>query len=189
MTEEREPDGWIITSTGRKFWPVQPRAEDVLIDDIAHALAQCARYAGHAPMFYSVAEHSIYVSRWVLECGLVIPRLRLFALLHDAAEAYLGDMTRPLKRRMPQYREVEDRVMACVWDRFGFTATEIDRFTAPTKIADGALLATERCQFFKDKHPIDWTPPGRPIDQYIACMPWEIARAAFLERFYELGGK
>lgn len=82
---------WILTYTGRKFWPLEPKAEDVCIEDIAHALSNICRYGGHSKHFYSVAQHSWLVSYLVHEDNA------LWGLMHDAAEAYIGDMVSPLK--------------------------------------------------------------------------------------------
>src|SRR5688572_18527016 len=85
---------WILTATGRSFWPLDPRADEICIDDIAQALAKVCRFGGHCCDFYSVAQHSVLVAHLVERSH---PQLALHALLHDAAEAYLGDFTQPLK--------------------------------------------------------------------------------------------
>src|ERR1039457_118422 len=85
-------DGFIGTFSGLRFWPLDPNPEKILIDDIAHALAHQCRFGGHASRFYSVAEHSVHVSR------LCPPEDALWGLLHDASEAYLVDLPRPLKQ-------------------------------------------------------------------------------------------
>jgi len=80
---------WIQTYTGKRFWPLDPRPEDVDILDIAHSLSLLCRFTGHTSSFYSVSQHSILVAQEVPK------RLRLWALFHDAAEAYIGDIARP----------------------------------------------------------------------------------------------
>src|SRR5262245_27549306 len=98
---------WMQTISGRKFWPLDPRPEEVCIEDIGHALSLVCRFGGHCHTFYSVAEHSVRVSllaedmakssaHWTDEN---IRMIALSGLLHDAAEAYIGDMVRPLKRQ------------------------------------------------------------------------------------------
>ncbi|MDO4254358.1 MAG: hypothetical protein Q4C81_04310 [Kocuria sp.] len=95
---------WMQTYTGRRFYPLDSRPEDVDVVDVAHALSMQCRYNGHVRLFMSVAEHCVLVSR------LVPSEHALWGLLHDATEAYVGDMVRPLKLHMPEYRAVEDRV-------------------------------------------------------------------------------
>lgn len=82
---------WMQTYTGRVFWPLEPRPEDVDIVDIAHALANLCRYGGHSKVFYSVAHHSVLVSQ------IVPPADALWGLMHDSAEAYVIDLIRPIK--------------------------------------------------------------------------------------------
>lgn len=107
--------GWIQTFTGVHFYPLDPRPCEILIEDIAHALSMQCRYSGHVNRFYSVAEHSIRVAE-------LVPReLRLLALMHDAAEAYLVDLPRPLKRYSDmgaEYKKIEDHLMIAVCERF-----------------------------------------------------------------------
>lgn len=82
------------TYSGRQFWPLCPHVEDVALEDIVHHLAGITRFGGAAPFRYSVADHSRLVSH------LAPPELKLAALVHDFAEAYVGDQIRPLKRYM-----------------------------------------------------------------------------------------
>ena len=103
--------GWIQTYTGKKFWPLDPRPEDVDIVDIAHALSMQCRFGGHCLRFYSTAEHSVYVSH---HCGSAA----LIGLLHDGSEAYLLDMLAPIKEYMPDYKAAEKRCQAAVYRAF-----------------------------------------------------------------------
>jgi hypothetical protein len=109
---------WMQTFTGRKFYPTAPLADDIDIVDIAHALSHLCRYAGHVDRFYSVAEHCVKVSEWV-EAVTGDTGAALEALLHDATEAYVVDVPRPLKVQLPDYRRAEGRVQLAVWQRFG----------------------------------------------------------------------
>src|SRR5579885_2784587 len=88
---------WIQTYCGVAFYPLDPRPEEILIEDIAHALSMLCRFTGHVKRFYSVAQHCVYVSH---RCD---PKDALWGLLHDAAEAYLNDISRPVKslRELP----------------------------------------------------------------------------------------
>lgn len=87
--------------------------DDICIEDIAHALSMICRYSGHVNRFYSVAEHSINVA------ALVPQHLKAQALLHDASEAYLGDVSAPLKELLPQYVMIEKRVQKIILNKFG----------------------------------------------------------------------
>jgi hypothetical protein len=104
---------WMQTVSGERFWPFDPRSEDISIVDIAHGLSNTCRYNGHTRPFYSVAQHSVLVSQ---NCS---PQNRRWALLHDAAEAYIGDMIRPIKKYFPLFIEIETRIMECVCEKYG----------------------------------------------------------------------
>jgi uncharacterized protein len=101
---------WIQTYTGKQFWPLSPLPEDIVIEDIAHALSMQCRFGGHVRTFYSVAQHSVHVSL------LVEPQYALWGLLHDAAEAYLVDLPRPIKKFSEMgllYQEIEAAGLDC----------------------------------------------------------------------------
>jgi len=104
---------YLTTITGRKFWPLDPSVNDIDINDIAWALSRICRYGGHTCIHYSVATHCIAVSYLVPE------EYALWALLHDASEAYVGDMVRPLKHMMPEYMAVEEKVVSTIAEAFG----------------------------------------------------------------------
>lgn len=127
---------WIQTFTGRQFWPLDPRPCDVDIADIAHALAHDCRFGGHCRRFYSVAEHSVLLSR------AVAPKFRLAALMHDAPEGYLRDLVRPVKRTMPAYRTAETAIWLAICARFDL-APELP---AAIHEADNRILVDERRQ-------------------------------------------
>ncbi|PZP60531.1 MAG: hypothetical protein DI604_31170 [Delftia acidovorans] len=137
---------FIQTYTGRKFWPMDPRADEVFIEDIAHALALQCRYAGHCLRFYSVAEHSVLMARHLLTThGRTAA---IYALLHDASEAYLVDVPRPVKPHLLGYAEAEGRVSDAVFARFRLTPA----LPQSVKDADNAILANE----IENMMPMDW---------------------------------
>ncbi|MFH1495895.1 MAG: phosphohydrolase, partial [Pseudomonadota bacterium] len=103
---------YVSTYLGNRFYPLEPRIDDVAIEDIAHGLAYQCRFNGQTSAFYSVAQHSLIVA------SLVPEELRFAALLHDAAEAYLGDMVKPLKVLLPSFSEIEDSVTRIIGERF-----------------------------------------------------------------------
>jgi 5'-nucleotidase len=129
---------YIRTFTGAKFYPLDPDPDFVRIEDIAHSLSLVCRWAGHVPHFYSVALHSIHVSRMV-DSGQA-----LAALLHDASEAYLGDMAKPVKLDMPDYNLAENRLMSTIALALGFDFPLTDQ----VKKADAAALFLEGVHFF-----------------------------------------
>jgi uncharacterized protein len=102
----------IMLKSGSWFDFCSPASSDFTIEDIAHGLANICRYAGQCKKFYSVAEHSILVSE-------IAVGFEFEALLHDAAEAFIGDITRPLKQLLPEYKKIESSVQRAVLGRFG----------------------------------------------------------------------
>lgn len=181
--EPRKGD-WMQTFTGRQFWLLDPRPDEVDILDIAHALSHLCRFAGHVRQFYSVADHSIRVSR----CALPGDRmLALGALLHDAAEAYVVDVPRPLKRFLPGYKEIEAGVARAIERRFDL---ETGIFDHPSvKHWDEALLATEARDLMGGESAGKWHLRAAVLPSIIVPRTSEEARMAFLERFDALGGK
>jgi uncharacterized protein len=113
--QERERSGTIRTFTGKYVHPLDMKPDDVDIEDIGHALARLCRYNGHCGGFISVARHSIWVSQELPD------ELKLWGLLHDAPEAYLGDMTRPVKRQeaMEEFRAADERLEEVIAEKFG----------------------------------------------------------------------
>lgn len=170
---------WIRTFKGIEYWPLDPRPEDVLIEDIAHALANVCRYAGHTSRFYSVAEHSILVSR------LVAPELALAGLLHDATEAYVVDVPRPLKRYLTNYAEIEELNWQAVAAKFDLNPVMHESI----KNADNAILVTEMRIFMNGQKPktIYGNSNGLVVPEDIVpigMLPtW--GEAAFMTRFNE----
>lgn len=130
---------YITTFKGRKFYPFDPRFDDIDIDDICHALAQQCRFSGHTKEFYSVANHSVNVARF-LETHNNSNECILSGLLHDASEAYLVDVPSPLKKleQFYAYRSLERTVQNAITAKFGILEAHIS-----VKRADEILLATE----------------------------------------------
>ncbi len=176
-----DDETWIQTYTGRQFWPLDPRADDVHIDDIAHALALVCRYTGHCRLPYSVGQHSLYVASIVERTGGDRKHV-LTALLHDAAEAYTADIARPLKKSMPQFAEIEHRLETVIAERFGL----IFPFPDCVKTADNIMLATERRDLMAEP-PRPWKTYGvEPELWRIPTMIWREVELAFLQRFKDL---
>jgi uncharacterized protein len=123
----------IRTATGKWFNVFSPTSDMICIEDIAHALAHQCRFGGHLPKFYSVAQHS------VLTAVLVAPENKLAALMHDASEAYLIDVPRPIKNKLANYKEIEGSVMTLIAAKFGFQWPLHDE----VKRADETMLQKE----------------------------------------------
>lgn len=175
MNPDFTPDPWVQTYTGRAFWPLNPSPDDVDIIDIAHALSLKCRYSGHCDRFYSVAEHSVLVSR-------IVPSLE--ALLHDAGEAYspFGDIPRPIKHHVPWARPIDDAIDAAIAEHFGL------EWPWPTavKVADAMILADEKAALMKPGR--DWQLPYPATGARIECWSPKRAELEFLRRFRELEG-
>jgi hypothetical protein len=177
---------WIQTYTGKAFDLLEPTADMVCIEDIAHHLALINRFTGATAAPYSVAQHSVL-------CSLIVPpELGLTALLHDAAEAYCTDVSRPLKEAMraiddggTAYDEVAQRIEVAIGNRFGIDVANIDR---RVKAADMTMLATERVHLHHSA-PKEWDINVTPHvfrESEIAPWHWAIAEGRFLARFREL---
>jgi len=167
---------WMQTYTGKAFYPFDPRPEDFDIEDIAHALSMLCRYGGHCLYFYSVAEHCVLMS-----C-VAARENALWALMHDATEAYIGDMIRPLKWHMPKFKEVEDVLMDHIAEVFGLSRPMPEEI----KILDNSMLAMER-NHIMSKPPYSWEltedAPGGTSPFF--WTPYE-AETAFLNRYSDL---
>lgn len=169
---------WIATYSGKMFDLVNPEPDGVMIADIAHALSLQCRFAGHVREFYSVAQHSVIVStmvprQWALE-----------ALLHDAAEAYIGDITRPLKGLLRgEWALIESRIQQAVCERFGLS--DPTEWPASIELADTIALAGERRDLLPSGPEWDMRLPPPPVAVIAPVMP-PIAERMFLRRFQEL---
>lgn len=166
---------WMQTYTGRQFWPLDPEPAEIDILDIAHSLSMQCRYAGHCRNFYSVAEHCVLLSL------AVEPEHAFWALMHDASEAYLVDIPRPVKPALVNYRNVEDRMMLAICARFGL-APDMPR---AVKEADNRILADEAAQNMS-RPPVPWADTGAPLG--VTLQFWTPAKAQdqFMARFREV---
>ena len=175
---------WIQTYRGERFYPFDPREEEIHIEDIVHALALTCRFNGHCRVFYSVAEHSVRVSQ------LCPPGQELAGLLHDAAEAYLADIPRPVKwgPGMEAYRRTETALQAAINHRFGLPGA----IPKAVRASDDLLLATEaRDLMGVQERGIYWTSLAdvQPLPERIEPWSWQEAEQRFLGEFRELIGQ
>ena len=178
----RERGEWLHTYKGIRFYPSAPQMDEIDIEDIGHALANVCRFGGHVKEYYSVAQHSVIVS------NIIKPGFEKEGLLHDAPEAYIGDMVRPIKRVSEvgkAFKKVENIVAAAIMEKFGVGALDSDE----VQIADDTILAMEARDILhgtkgwtlirKDITPLDWT---------IKPLPPKEAEKLFMNRYYELFG-
>jgi uncharacterized protein len=179
-------DPGIALPSGGYFKFLEPETSDFTIEDIAHNLSHIARYNGAARYHYSVALHSVNVSRLVPE------EFAFEALMHDAAEAFFGDMTSPLKRLCGDYCKLLEAGEAEVAKRFNLPFPH----SPEVKHADMQALWAEKSHLIPtaDNHPRaawpewdDYTLP-REVLKYVVLVemnPWE-AKRRFLDRYSEL---
>lgn len=168
----------ICTFTGREFFPLAPRVEDVDIYDIAHALSCMPRFAGHTRHFYSVAQHCLLVA------SLVPKDMALAGLLHDAAEAYLMDLPTPIKRLMPAYCRAEAKLLGVIGDAFRQRRGWAE--DVAIKQADRAALQIEHWNLMPTVAWWQKAPPPEGQLQILRPMSPAEAEGAFLEQFYYL---
>ena len=168
----------ILTASGHYFHLLEPEACEIHIRDIAHALSHICRFTGHVQTFYSVAEHCYHASY------LVPAEHALQALMHDAAEAYLGDVSSPLKQLLPQYKAIEARVEAAIFARLNLPAIPHPCI----KHADLVMLATERRDLMLHQGGETWTLLDgiEAMPMIITPMAPEQARHKFTNRFVDL---
>jgi|LSQX01.3.fsa_nt_gb 5'-deoxynucleotidase YfbR-like HD superfamily hydrolase len=143
---------YIGTYTGKKFYPLDPRPEDVCLEDIAHALSYINRFNGHTKDPYSVATHSLNVEFCIAEQGYDC-LIRLYGLLHDAAEAYCCDIPRPLKKFLPGYKEIEANIMDAIYKHFSLSAPS-EEICEIISEADNFVLSLEAQKYMHNIE--DW---------------------------------
>lgn len=176
----RSDHNYIRTYTGGKFWPLDPRVEDVKIEDIAHALSNLCRFTGHTRGFYSVAQHSVHVAE-------ILPlEAQAYGLLHDATEAYMADLARPLKHdpALAEYRRLEAVLELVICARFGVDPLNTS-IRSLVKEADELLLDAELRDLMAGADPKHAERSRAYVTRIVPVMPRD-SEAAFLARFYAL---
>lgn len=172
----------IKTYSGIMFDPIAPDPRLIRIEDIAHALSMLCRANGHFRSFYSVCRHSINCMREAEARGLS-PRVQLACLLHDASEAYLSDVTRPVKHCLPKYLEIEAPLQDTIWAKY------LDRPLTPEETAevfqiDDAMLYHEFVALMDTR--LSETEPqlrSKPVVEFTGFVQTE---QEFLRCFHEL---
>ena len=169
---------YIETYNGGRFYFLEPAADMLDVEDIAHALSMQCRYTGHIKSFYSVAEHSVHVSTLTGS---------LEGLMHDASEAYLTDIASPVKPHLHNYKKLEAVIMEVIAKKYGFPWP----LSEDTKDADAAQLKTEARHLLKSggKDWIDNFQTTRVRGIVPKCWSPKEAKAQFLRAFYHLTGE
>lgn len=166
---------WIQTYTGSKVNPLDPDPKTINIRDIAHALSNICRFTGHSSKFYSVAEHSYYVST------LVPQEYALHGLLHDASEAYLCDIAHPIKPYIRDYAEIENNLLDVIFKKFGLSAG----IPKVVEEVDLRMCYTEGLQIMPDT--TCWELQEKPYDKvFIRGLRPITAESIYLLRFERL---
>jgi len=173
---------WVLTYTGKQFDVKRPRLRDIDIRDIAHHLSLVCRFTGACAFHYSVAQHSLLVASQVPQ------ELKLEALLHDASEAYLADVSRPVKKleELRSYRDLDRRVQQAVFRRFGVRSLEEPHMalTNAVRTADNAALVTEGLALLP--YMKGWNTLGKPLKVRIAQRTPADVEQEFLATWEEL---
>lgn len=181
-TDQPRTGAWIQTYTGRAVYPMDMRPEDICIEDIAHALSMQCRYSGHCLRFYSVAEHSVLIARWLRQ---VSDAVALEGLLHDATEAYLADVPRPIKPFLVGYKEAEARAAEAIAQAFDLSMAGHPDIVHE---ADNRILHDERIQNMATSER-GWSLTGVRLGVTLQFWSPERAKAEFLALFEELYGE
>lgn len=187
LTRPQPQDGgrgpFIQIYPARKFFPFDPRPEDVFIESIAHGLSNICRYSGACDRHFSVAEHSTLIARYL--AVRYAPEVALAGLLHDAPECLsgFGDVGRPVKGRAPIIGETEDGIwQKAVAPRFGLPLD----IPAEVHEADSRILADE---IAANLAPMEWQARhDNPLGVNIRCWSPEKAEIEFLATFDALTG-
>jgi len=171
-----ESEMWVQTYTGRRFTPTKPIINSIVLEDIAHALSMQCRFNGHILKFYSVAQHSVLASYICDE------KDKLYALLHDASEAYLSDISRPIKTKLIEYNNLEKILQDAICKRFNLP-TEMPE---SVKKADDILLMTEARDLLSTVRSGWGYDHITPLPFKITPMSQQESKELFIKRYCEL---
>lgn len=177
--------GWMQTYTGRAYDPFRPRAEDIDVADIAHAMAIIPRYNGHTRIPYSIGHHSLLLLDYFRSQKYADATV-VEALMHDAHEVYVQDIIRPVKSGLPDYRALERRNRSVLCERFGL----FDHLPEVVHRADMAIMLDEqRALMLPPPKPWDGL-PSEPLGVDVAAMaqmPWRSVEDRLLVEFARYG--
>ncbi len=177
--------GCIETFSGKMIYPLKPEENDIIIDDIAHSLSMQCRFNGHCKCFYSVAEHSVNTAKVAEMLFPNIPQIVIFSLLHDASEAYLCDIPRPIKSSFTDYLDWEKRLSDVILNKFAYRIPSEKEEELILK-ADNIMLATESYELTFSKG-ADWGLSEQILNDIdLFCWTPEEAKKKFLQKFEKL---
>lgn len=181
------PGDWILTRSGHRFYPLDPRPQDIALDDIAYSLANQCRWTGHCRRHYSIAQHACYVA---LTVEAILPSLARAALHHDSAEAYVGDMARPWKRLLQvkmgdesvaSVNEIENHILGVIFWQLEM-APPIPTEWRTIHHVDNRVMQTERLHLLPADDAPGWALLGDVIPGLeIATWTPEAAARNFLD--------
>lgn len=176
---------YITTYGGTHFEPVNPRAEDIHITDIAHALSLLCRGNGHVKHFFSVGQHCINCAVEAVARGYS-GRVCLACLLHDAGEAYMSDVTRPFKKYLPEYKVYEEKLLSVIYEKYlgSPLSKEENRFV---KLVDDDMLYFDLLHLLGEMS--DREEPKMMSEFSLDFVPFEEVEQEYLRLFEELTGR
>lgn len=134
---ENKDNAWINTYSGKRFFPLNPRKEDLSLVDIAHSLAHQCRWTGHCRFHFSISQHSCYAYDFCED-----EEAKPWALFHDSPEAYLVDVARPIKAHLGGYKDFENKIAEVVIEEYSLPFSH--RIETVVKKIDSDLLVLER---------------------------------------------
>ncbi|MEA2011983.1 MAG: phosphohydrolase [Verrucomicrobiota bacterium] len=174
---------FIETFSGKVINPSNPNVDFIDIEDIAHSLSLQCRFNGHCRTFYSVAEHSIHTSKYLAQQNYSA-KLCMWGLLHDASEAYLADIPRPVKTSLKNYLILEKNLSSLIYKKYTFESPDAKAYK-PVDDADNALLMTEAAGLVLSKGK-DWGIKAPSTDIKLRYYDWNTAKKEYLKMFYFL---
>ena len=192
ILDAKDDPAYIETYTGKKFHILHPQLSEICIEDIAHALALQCRWTGHCKFHYSIAQHS-YLASYITASGISQAWihdeqeriLALEKLMHDASEAYIADINRPLKhftKLGSVYLPIEETVQQAICVKFGLPLAQ----SPDVKVADNLMLYAEKRDIMGD---LKWTHAwgeAEAAEQKITSWSPRQAEERFLARFHQL---
>jgi hypothetical protein len=179
MKQEQERIGdWMCMHSGTRFYPADPRPEDINIEDVAWSLAHVNRFCGHTKYPYSIAQHSCMVH------DQLPPEHKLAGLLHDISEYVMSDVPRPVKSALPGYKDMEHGIWMAAARKWNLPA----QIPTEVKEADNRSLVTERMQIMPEGDDGMWNGVAMYEPYDVEIKPWHPmdARLEFLNRFNDL---